>query len=444
MADESWESNLKCVVSKVHTIQNGTDNMLTNVPIKSLPVVERWDCHNCGNCCRGSIVRLDQADVKRLRDQKWFEHPDYRDTAVYVRNRWLGGGYRLAHRDDGSCVFLMDDGLCRVHAEFGYEAKPAYCRTYPLQLVPWDRFAYLTIRRSCPSAACDKGRPIREHRQRFTRLLQKNSRRKSVSLQPLRLTRRYQGSWADATCVANVLERLLTDSRFPMVRRVVHALQFCDLLDSCKLKKFRNGRLIELANILQQSCLTNAGVWFRDRRPPGRATAMLFRQVAAQYVRLHPGFRAEKTWRTRLCFAQAAFVFARGKGAVPAIHHGFPAATFESLERELGPLDDSISQPLDRYLENSAMSKQYAILDRSHWTLVDSFRSLALTFPVALWMLRWATGNRKPTQDDLLDVLTAIDRAQGYASLSRQQHRGTVRTIARLGELPRLVAWYAR
>ena len=59
-------------------------------------------------------------------------------------------------------------------------------------------------------------------------------------------------------------------------------------------------------------------------------------------------------------------------------------------------------------------------------------------------MLRWAKENRKPEQDDLLDVLTAIDRAQGYESLSRRQHRGTVRTIARLGELPRLVAWYAR
>ena len=158
----------------------------------------------------------------------------------------------------------------------------------------------------------------------------------------------------------------MTDFCFPMVRRVVHALQFCDLLESCKLKKFRDGRLIELVNILQQSCLTNAGVWFRDRRPPGRATAMLFRQIAAQYVRLHPGFRAQTTWRTRLFFARAAFVFVRGKGTVPAIHHGFPAATFESLERELGPLDDAISQPLDRYWENSAISKQYAILGRSH------------------------------------------------------------------------------
>jgi len=69
---------------------------------------------------------------------------------------------------------------------------------------------------------------------------------------------------------------------------------------------------------------------------------------------------------------------------------------------------------------------------------------LAVAFSVALWVLRMATGDRAADQTDLFNVLAAIDRAQGYASLSGPRHRSSFRTIAKLGELPRLVTWYVR
>ena len=42
-----------------------------SVPIKTLPIIERWDCASCGNCCRGSIIPLSDADLQRLSDQRW-------------------------------------------------------------------------------------------------------------------------------------------------------------------------------------------------------------------------------------------------------------------------------------------------------------------------------------------------------------------------------------
>src|SRR3954454_24847959 len=33
------------------------------LPIHPLPIVERWSCHQCGVCCRGSIVPLSAGDV---------------------------------------------------------------------------------------------------------------------------------------------------------------------------------------------------------------------------------------------------------------------------------------------------------------------------------------------------------------------------------------------
>ena len=59
-------------------------------------------------------------------------------------------------------MFLLPDGLCRIHKELGFDAKPLVCRMFPLQVVPRDGVAILTIRRACPSAAADKGRPVAE------------------------------------------------------------------------------------------------------------------------------------------------------------------------------------------------------------------------------------------------------------------------------------------
>ena len=39
------------------------------------------------------------------------------------------------------------------------------------------------------------------------------------------------------------------------------------------------------------------------------------------------------------------------------MHPGFPASTFELLEREFDPSAEPISHPLDRYFENSAVLK---------------------------------------------------------------------------------------
>ena len=104
------------------------------LPLKVLPTIERWDCHQCGVCCRGSLVPLSDDDLKRLEQQHWEQHPDMRGTPTIHKESWLGRDYRLAHREDGSCVFLLPDGLCRIHKELGFDAKPLICRMFPLQV----------------------------------------------------------------------------------------------------------------------------------------------------------------------------------------------------------------------------------------------------------------------------------------------------------------------
>lgn len=413
------------------------------LPIRTLPIVEKWDCHGCGNCCRGTLIRLNEGDIERLREQDWEHHSDYRGQKILIRHGWLKSEYFLAKRKDGTCIFLGDDGLCRIHRELGLTAKPLVCQMFPFQLVPLENFAYLTLRRYCPSAAAEQGREAGEYLKDALRMAEQGGLA-AEPVKPPPIVGRRSLSWHHTLHVADCIERMMRDERFPLVRRLVHGLNFCDHLERCRLHTIAPDKFGELLVLLENAAMHETGGLFRDRRPPHRATGMLFRQAALEYARLHPKFVIESSWRERWRLVRAAMSFARGRGPLPAMHECFPPTTFEALERPMGPLDAAVLRPLTSFFEANAASKYYAMMGRSGWSLVESFRALALTHPLALWMLRLVCGNRPPQPEDMIDIVGAIDRAQGFALLAGRRHRKRVKSLARQRELARLVVWYAR
>ena len=83
------------------------------IPLTILPLPsQRYSCHGCGNCCRDFTVQLREADLEKLRSQDW--ERTLGDVTVEFRGRRF-----LAQRADGACVFLLEGGKCRIHAEFG-------------------------------------------------------------------------------------------------------------------------------------------------------------------------------------------------------------------------------------------------------------------------------------------------------------------------------------
>ncbi|MGC8613155.1 MAG: YkgJ family cysteine cluster protein [Conexivisphaera sp.] len=74
--------------------------------------------HGCHSCCINNEMPLRDSDIARL------ESLGYRREDFV---RVVDGVRVLATREDGSCFFLGDDGLCSV-----YESRPEGCRLYPL------------------------------------------------------------------------------------------------------------------------------------------------------------------------------------------------------------------------------------------------------------------------------------------------------------------------
>jgi lysine-N-methylase len=410
--------------------------------IKTLPIVERWECAGCARCCRGSIIRLDDDDLRRIREQAWDRHPDFKSVPTIVREGWFSGSYRLAQRPDGTCVFLTAEGRCRIHSEFGADAKPLVCRMFPLQLVTREKTTVLTMRRACPTAAAEQGPELKQYLPLARELAAKGNLLKHDSPPPA-IFGRHHRSWNDWLIVAGQIERLLTDASFPLVRRVAHGLRFCAMLEQCNLRSFEGAKLAELCELLGENS-TDVGDLFRKRIAPSTAAMTLFRQTAAEYLRLHPTFVASESWRERWRMARAAVSFVRGKGAMPRLHPGLPETTFEAQERSLGHLDDSVQRPLTRFFESHAVSLQYALVGRRGWTLTQSFRALALSYPVGMWLLRLVCTGRPPTSTDAIDIVTILDRGQGFAPLTSTNHRSRIAMLARLGALERLAMWYAR
>ncbi len=413
--------------------------------LRLLPIVEHWDCHNCGDCCRNNIIRLDEEDLARLAAQRWDQQPEFRGKRVVVSHGLANKTHTLAQQPDGACIFLNAAGRCRVHELHGYDAKPRICRTFPLQIVPLEKDALLVARRSCPSAAEEKGRPLAEHLPAIEKLVASDVA-SSVGRAPPPIMRGLARNWADARRVGGALERLMRDRRFPLVRRWIHGLKFCQLVEDCRPKKLRQlaaAPFAELIAIFENEALEGAAQWFADRKPPTKWAAALFRQAGGEYLRPHPRSQARPSWRERLRLVTAAWSLARGRGRLPQLVAGFQAGDYQALEAPLGALKLELLSPLDGYFETLIASWRYAALGYRGWSLVDGFRAAALSFAVALWLFRWAcSGDLR--RDEMIAIISCLDRSQAYAPLTGRRHRRRVATLAQDGQLQRLVVWYAR
>ena len=119
---------------------------------------QRYSCHGCGSCCRDFTVQLTERDLQKLHEQGWKERLGQEYVVQFRGHSWL------KQTDDGACVFLGDNGLCKVHAEFGLEAKPLACQFFPFMLSPNTRDTHVGISFACGSVLASKGAPLQTHR----------------------------------------------------------------------------------------------------------------------------------------------------------------------------------------------------------------------------------------------------------------------------------------
>lgn len=278
----------------------------------------------------------------------------------------------------------------------------------------------------------DLGRTIQDHLPAIERLVNED-RLSSKPVDAPMLKAGEHRDWKSTRLALDAASQLLLDERYPPVRRLVHVLQFADLLEKAKIKSMSHEKLEVLIQTLAEHVAEESKPFFEDRRQPSGLARVFFRQIAVEFARLHPEYRPHSKWSQRLRMMDTGWRVFRRRGLTPSMSPAFSRVAFDDLEQPLGQIDSSIDRPLARLIETQSASYLYAMADRQGWSVVDSLRNLAILFPMGLWLLRWASHGRAPLVEDMVNIVVALDRGQGFHSLNRSLHRWRLKILGSQG-----------
>lgn len=416
-----------------------------------LPVImpelktQRFACHSCTNCCRELVVHLTPADVRKIDAQNWAGRID---SVAYIR---LGRNTVLNHRPNGGCVFLQEDGRCRIHVEHGGAAKPLACQLYPFTLHREGDDLLAAVRFDCPSVAASRGEPIPQHRQEVRRLAAELGEAGESLFPPVKAVELRRGCRITAAQTGLVVKKIddwISDTDRPLNDRLHGLCSLCDTLDAARLDAVNDEQLGELVALLIVELKSTAPPV--ELPPPAeRHLALLRMDVFAhgEYVGL-ADLQAPiwSRWRRRFSQLRRGRRMVRGHGDIPPLVENAPVIPFDRLDQvhrdpNGSPREDD--ELLTRYLRMRLLSHSAFGDGYYGWPVVDGLRAMILSIVAARWMARYLAlvAERSIWQfSDLQKALGFIDRAAGRAKeLGRASGRLRIHYFARDRGLARLL-----
>jgi len=416
-----------------------------------LPTIQNWSCHNCGGCCKQHAIEITQAEFERIAQQGWRGQPGFEvGQPIFV---WHAGPvwnrrYRLANRDDGACVFLDEQGLCRIHSKFGEAAKPLACRVYPYALHPAGKSVSVSLRFSCPSVVANRGRRLVDSQKDLREIERLVVPEHADNTPPPALTATDTLDWKETLTFVNALDETFASSQGQFIQKLMHALYWVGLVGQSKFDKIRGSRINDYLEVIQNVALDEVPGESKGLEPPTKLGRLNFRLLAGQYARKDTSIEARAGWRGRFKLLGAAWRLMRGKGLIPQLQPQFQSVPFQVLEEPFGGLPSGAEELLTRYFRVKIRGLHFFGAAYYDIPFVEGFQSLAMIVPSILWIARWraaTAGRRELTLEDLQQALSIADHHHGYSPLWGQYgFRSRIRTLAKLGDIERLIVWYSR
>lgn len=442
-----------------------------SIPSLDLPIIQNWSCHNCGGCCREHLIEITEEEKRRIEKQGW-KAADGISMDRPVIQKLGKGRYRLAHQEDGACVFLDDKGLCRIHAKFGEPAKPLACRVYPYAYHPAGKEKVsVSLRFSCPSVVRNAGTPISEQTSELVQLGKEIIKGKKRDHQPPPVHRGSQHGeqtvgWPDFRRFVEAFDTALADVSVDFAVRLMRILAWLDLVEQSQFESIRGDKLAEYLELI-----TNASVKAQPDNDlplvrPSRLGCTMFRLMTAQYARHDTEVQVREGLKTRIGLLSAAMKFTTGIGTVPRLH-GSASVTqafeqsgktetmsdlkdvrFRDIEGQFSGRQTDIDDLFARYFRVKVQGIHFCGPANYDMTLVEGFRSLALMYPVVLWLGRLRAARNGRNQLELIDVQAAMATADhnfGYSpALGTSSALQRVSMLAKMKQITALSGWYSQ
>ncbi len=398
---------------------------------------QKYSCHGCGSCCRDFTVQLTDTDLQKLNEQGWKERLGQEYVVQFRGHSWL------KQTDDGACVFLGDNGLCKVHAEFGLEAKPLACQFFPFMLSPNVRDTHVGISFACGSVVASKGADLESHRgdvRRMSELLP------ASAPMPVQLQGKLIASESEVATIETALDGWLRKKNIsPAVRYQGLAWLITSLLQA-NLGNVRGEKLRQLASTLSDA--VEQELPLLDWPEPSPRAWKLLRQ--AVFTRIEDPKIGDLLKRGKVASVLGQWARSRkwavGKGISPKTA-GFRSVDFASFESTFGVFDTSTTSIGDSTSLSIEAAKNTLTDSQSHdaeamddllqrWIratilggrawgsglyglpIDQGLGLIMVNLLTALWLARFHAAGRGAQHVSLLDLQVAVgrvDRTSGRA-----------------------------
>ncbi|MEZ6124422.1 MAG: YkgJ family cysteine cluster protein [Planctomycetaceae bacterium] len=441
--------------------------MTARASVPDLPVLQNWSCHNCGGCCREHLIEITEDEKRRIEKQQWTA-ADGISLQRPVIQKLAPGRYRLAHQDDGACVFLDDRGLCRIHARFGEAAKPLACRLYPYAFHPAGDHLALSLRFSCPSVVRNVGVPVTEQRSVLTQLAAEVVADHETGLSPPLI---HSGGdhgdqsvdWPDVHRFLKALETSFADESVHFVVRLMRVLEWLALVEQSQFQTIRGTKLDDFLNLVTRAAAkAQPDNDLPVHRPSGIGRVM-FRLMTAQYARHDTEAHVRAGAAYRLSLLTSALKYTAGMGTVPELAGSASVAQafgesdsadarrsvrFGDLEGEFQCRQPQIDDLMARYFRVKIQGIHFCGAANYDMTLVHGFHSLALMYPIVMWLARLRAARRGRSVVQLTDAQAALATADHNFSyspaLGMANAKQRVSLLAKMKQITALAGWYSR
>ncbi|MFM7113279.1 MAG: YkgJ family cysteine cluster protein [Planctomycetota bacterium] len=418
--------------------------------LRPLPVLQKWDCHTCGTCCKEYLVTLSDSEKQIIENQKWDIATELAGHQPFRQSGWpWSRKTHLNHRPDGSCVFLDEGGLCLIQKKHGYSSKPLPCRLFPWILVPSGNRWQVGVRYACPSAAENKGRPLALHTPDLEAFAEELVKREGIAPSPtssdLASAPSIQGErttdWDRFRLALDCVLGLVNSFPNDIGKGLGATLIWGSHVRESKLNSLDHPGFSEIIRVFADLARGEIGAGPKKASKPSWVARMLFRQLAAVYTRKDHGPKRGIARQGPLTRLGAILRFSWGNGLVPRLHAWMPDGSFDDGEKASTPLSESEQDDLKRYYSMKLFSGQFCGRANHGLSMIDGLEALALTLPVILWIRR--LGKIGESRGTLLKALSIVDDHFGYNKLlATPAYRVMTRILGSRSEISKLIYWY--
>jgi len=412
-----------------------------------LPTIQNWSCHNCSGCCRQHLIEVTEEERQRILTQNWQPQdgiPESQPVLISHAGPPWNRRYRLAHTDDGACVFLNADGLCRIHAKFGEPAKPLACRIYPYCFHPAGKKVTVSLRFSCPSVTANLGRGLVENREEVKAIARLVVPESADRIRPPSVSPGQKVDWDDILRFSGTFDSILADTEVRLAERLFRLLFVTNVIDQSKFRLIRGERLTEFLGLITGAAADEE--FPSTLQPVSGIGAMQFRLLAAQYARKETVADLSRKLAGRWDLLRSALSFTTGQGDAPPLQECFKAVPFTDIEQPFGPVSVEADEILTRFLRVKIQGLHFC--GRAYYgvPVVEGLQSLLLIIPAILWLARWlalSSGRQSLRVEDIQTAITIADHHHGYSpALGSRSFRLRIRILAQMKDLDRLILWY--